>query len=69
MPRLTLYSYTSLLVIGAVLSSMYGEVYRYEFMGFWLVVLASVFVFFNVEIKEAFEWVIPKIKRITKSHA
>ena len=68
-PRLTLYSYTILLVIGAVLSSMYGEVYRYEFMGFWLVVLASIFVFFNVEIKEAFEWVIAKIKRVTKSHA
>lgn len=68
-PRLTLYSYTILLVIGAVLSSMYGEVYRYEFMGFWLVVLASIFVFFNAEIKEAFEWLIPKIKRVTKSHA
>lgn len=68
-PRLTLYSYTILLVVGAVLSSMYGEVYRYEFMGFWLVVLASVFVFFNVEIKEAFEWIIPKIKRVTKPYA
>ena len=68
-PRLTLYSYTILLVVGAVLSSMYGEVYRYEFMGFWFLILASVFVFFNVEIKEAFEWVIPKIKRVIKPYA
>jgi len=69
MPRLTLYSYTSLLVIGAVLSSMYGELYRFELMGFWFLILASVFVFFNVEIKEAFEWVIPKIKRVIKPYA
>lgn len=55
MPRLTLYSYTSLLVIGAVLSSMYGELYRFELMGFWLALLISCFFIFRQEVERILE--------------
>lgn len=69
MPRLAMYAYTIILVTAAVLNSMYGEAYRYEFMGFWLLTLMSVLVFFKIEIKEAWAWVIPKIKRTANTHA
>lgn len=63
MPRLTLYSYTILLVVGAVLSSMCGEVYRYQMMGFWLVMLSSVFFFFKYEVSEAKSWLLFKLTK------
>lgn len=69
MPRLALYSYTSLLVIGAALSSMYGDGYRYELIGFWLLMLSSVLIFFKIELREAWEWVLPKVRRTDKPHA
>lgn len=52
MPRFILYSYSSLLVIGAVLSSMFGESYRYEIMGFWLILFLSIFINFKQELLE-----------------
>lgn len=63
MPRLALYSYTSMLVTGAVLSSLYGKDYRYELIGFWLLVLGSVLIFFKVELNEVSVWLLAKIKR------
>lgn len=61
-PRLLLYSYTSILVLGAVINSMYGEIYPYKLMIFWLVILSSVFIFFKQEIIEAKSWIIIRIK-------
>tara|TARA_R100001369_G_scaffold25441_1_gene46370 strand:- start:198 stop:1616 length:1419 start_codon:yes stop_codon:yes gene_type:complete len=63
MPRLALYSYTSILVFGAVINSMYGEVYSYKLIIFWLVMLSSVFIFFKQEIIEAKSWMMIRIKR------
>lgn len=55
--RLTLYSYTVLLVIGAIVSSLYGNIYRYELMVFWLLILSSTFIFFRVEMLELKKWI------------
>ncbi|WP_392344241.1 polysaccharide biosynthesis C-terminal domain-containing protein [Pseudoalteromonas prydzensis] len=51
-PRFMLYAYTSLLVIGAVINSIYGEVYAIELKVFWLIMLCSIFVFLKDEILE-----------------
>lgn len=64
MPRLVLYSYTSLLVIGAVLISLYGDEYSYEAIVFWLLILSSTLIFFKIEITEFWNWVIPRLKKI-----
>lgn len=64
MPRIALYSYTSLLVTGAVVNSLYGELYKIQLMMFWSIMLLSVFVFFKQEIAEAKAWVVPRIKNI-----
>lgn len=61
MPRIALYSYTSLLVTGAVANSLYGELYKIQLMMFWSIMLLSVFVFFKQEIIEAKAWVVPRI--------
>lgn len=57
LPRFMLYTYTSLLVIGAVINSIYGEVYAIELKVFWLVMLCSVFVFFKNEVFEIKNWI------------
>lgn len=62
MPRLTLYSYSSLLVTGAVINSLFGEVYTKSLMIFWFIMLASVSIFFKSEIAEAKSWLISRIK-------
>lgn len=64
MPRIALYSYTSLLVTGAVANSLYGELYKIQLVMFWSIMLLSVFVFFKQEIAEAKAWVVPRIKNI-----
>lgn len=51
-PRLALYSYSGLLVVGAVINSLYGHVYRVELMFFWGCVLSSSLLFFKEEIVE-----------------
>lgn len=63
MPRLALYSYTILLVLGAVISSMYGERYGYELIAFWLAMLSSTLIFFKQEIIEARSWILISINR------
>ncbi len=62
MPRLALYSYTSLLVLGAVINSMFGEDFRYELMFFWLLMLGSVAIFFKGELEEGYSWLYIKLK-------
>lgn len=63
MPRLTLYSYTSLLVIGAVLSSLYGEQYSVEVIVFWLLVLSSVVFNFKKELCETKVLAMSKLRK------
>ena len=60
MPRLILYSYTSLLVIGAVVSTIYGELYNNYLTLFWSVILLSVLIFFKTEFVEAKSWILSK---------
>ncbi|QQK59347.1 lipopolysaccharide biosynthesis protein [Shewanella sp. LC6] len=57
LPRFMLYTYTSLLVIGAVINSIYGEIYAIELKLFWLIMLCSVFVFFKNEVFEIKNWI------------
>jgi len=59
-PRLCLYAYTVLIVVGAVISSMYGESHSLEVMVFWLLVLVSVLFVFRDELSEARNWVVTK---------
>lgn len=69
-PRLSLYTYTIILVIGAVINSMYGKDYTIEMMIFWLAILSSVFFVFRYEISEAKYWLVSNLlsnrKIITK---
>lgn len=64
MPRLTSYIYTSLLMVGAVISTLYGESYTLELMSFWLLVLGSTLFSFNKELIESKDWIKSRIKRI-----
>lgn len=57
-PRKMLYSYSSILVSGAVLNTLFGKDYHSYFQGFWLVILLSVFLFFRAEIKDIKRWVV-----------
>ena len=61
-PRLSLYAYTILVVVGAVISSMYGEKHTIEMMIFWLAILCSVFFVFKDEINEIKNWLVIKLK-------
>ena len=63
MPRLSLYTYTSLIVMGAVLSSMYGKIHTIEVMYFWLVVLLTTFFSFRDELNETTNWMKVKMKK------
>lgn len=51
-PRMQLYSYTALLVIGASISTLYGKDYTTSLLVFWLSVMISVFFAFKQEIAE-----------------
>ena len=59
-PRVTLYSYTSLLVLGAVVNSIVGNLYSIQLKVFWLVMLFSVFIFFKNEVVEVKNFFIKK---------
>lgn len=63
MPRLALYSYTGLLVAGAVFSSLYGKVYSYQLMAFWVTVSGSVLIFFSAELKEVKRLAVSKLRK------
>ncbi len=62
MPRLILYSYTVLLLGGAIINAIYGNDYRYVLMLFWFLLLCSVFVLFKQEFLEAKKWTTTLIK-------
>lgn len=49
-PRVTMYTYSTVLVAGAVASSLYGQLYTSYFMFFWAVILLSTRWFFKNEI-------------------
>ncbi|MDN3412316.1 lipopolysaccharide biosynthesis protein [Pseudoalteromonas sp. APC 3250] len=56
-PRLQLYSYTALLVIGASLSTFYGKNYTIPLLAFWLITLVFSLFFFRKEVAEIFIWI------------
>lgn len=56
-PRLQLYSYTALLVIGASLSTFYGKDYTITLLAFWLITLVFSLFFFRKEVAEIFIWI------------
>lgn len=62
MPRLTLYLYSTILVAGAVFSTLYGKIYTLESITFWVLILLSVALFFKDEISETKEWTNQKLK-------
>lgn len=62
MPRLALYLYSTILVAGAVFSTLYGKVYTSESITFWILILLSVTLFFKDEISETKNWIAQKLK-------
>lgn len=62
MPRLALYLYSTILVAGAVFSTLYGKVYTSESITFWILILLSVTLFFKDEISETKSWITQKLK-------
>lgn len=64
MPRLELYGYSLLLVVAAIVNTLYGEEYKLHLMFFWSLVLLSVFIFFKQEIVECIDWI--KVSRRSK---
>lgn len=63
MPRLTLYGYTGVLVLGAVFSSMYGNEYKHEVVAFWLFMLGSLGLSFREELLETKQWLLSRLRR------
>jgi len=49
LPRFLLYSYTFILVVGAIFNTLYGELFQIEFIAFWTGALLSSFYFFKEE--------------------
>lgn len=64
MPRLTLYLYTTLLVAGAVFSTLYGKLYSLSLAIFWLIILSTTFLVFKKEIRKIKVTVITELKKI-----
>lgn len=56
LPRINLYSYTSVLVAGATFSTLYGKIYPIESIAIWLFILATVGITFKKEIYETRKW-------------
>jgi len=48
-PRVSLYSYTCLLILGAVINSLFGNIYSLQLKFFWLLMLLSTFFSFKKE--------------------
>ena len=61
-PRASLYLYTSILVSGAVFSTLYGKLYTLELTVFWLIVLSTTFFSFRDELNETKNWITVKMK-------
>lgn len=61
MPRLSMYSYSSIAIFGAIVSSLHGKKYTIELQVFWLFYLFSAFFVFKSEIIEAQRFIQKKI--------
>lgn len=59
-PRFAMYTYSSALVGGAIINTLYGELFSIQLIVFWSVMLLSTFVFFKLEIVEIKKWLILK---------
>ena len=68
MPRLILYLYSTVLVAGAVFSTLYGKVYTLESITFWILILLSVTLSFKDEISETKDWIYQKLKNRATSN-
>lgn len=68
MPRLLLYSYTVISVIGAVIFTLWGKQLGTVMMSFWLLVLGSWLVVFRGEIREVIGFVFRRHRRIYVSN-
>lgn len=55
-PRLLIYTYSSLLVVGATASTLWGESFQSLVTVFWFSMLMSIFFFFHKEIVEICLW-------------
>ncbi|AXV66461.1 lipopolysaccharide biosynthesis protein [Pseudoalteromonas lipolytica] len=55
-PRLALYSYTIILIFGAIVSCIYGKSYQSSLIIFWSLLFFSVFIFFREELSELYNW-------------
>ncbi len=65
MPRLAMYCYTTVLVAGALISSLFGKHYMYETMIFWALVLLSSLVVFKAELIETKNWITLRNKTVS----
>lgn len=61
-PRLALYSYSSLLVFGSIIHVIYGRTYQYEIYFYWSFILISIPFVFKLELMEITGWLNRKIK-------
>lgn len=59
-PRFVIYTYSIVLVGGAIINTLYGELFSIELIIFWFVMLLSTFVFFKPEITEIKKWLMLK---------
>ena len=59
-PRLAMYGYSTLLVAGAVITSLYGRNYNTQLIIFWLLMLFSVLIFFKSELQDLKSWLLKK---------
>lgn len=57
-PRLTMYTYSFVLVAGAVVNTLYGQNYSIHFRVFWLLMLLSTLVTFKNELKDVKAWLL-----------
>ncbi|MBS8269967.1 lipopolysaccharide biosynthesis protein [Halomonas litopenaei] len=62
MPRLSLYCYSSLVVAGASVFTLYGRDYEMYFLVFWSVVLLSLFITFRAEIRDGWKFFFSLLK-------
>lgn len=63
LPRVALYTYTVLIVSGAIVSTLYGKLYTLELLIFWLLVLGSTLFTFKNELLESKGWLQSKITK------
>lgn len=62
-PRKSMYLYSTVLVFGAVLNSLYAQMFSIQFMLFWFVILLSVLLFFRSELWEIKSFVCRKMSQ------